>query len=426
MTFEQAEGWLHGLPRKASAPAAEMEKRLLARLGSPEKKLKFVHVAGTNGKGSTVAMLRSILAEAGYKVGSSISPFVLEFRERFMINGEMISREALAEETGRVMAAALAMQAEEGELPTEFAAVTALAIDWFAREGCDIVVLETGIGGRLDATNAIENTEVACILRIGRDHTDRLGETLAEIADHKCGIIKPGCTVISYPEQPQEALDEIVLMAEAAGCELVLPETEDLTLHKGRGLENRFEYGGYEVTLALPGRHQALNATVAIEAALELWRRGWEIEDEHILRGLYNTGFPARIEVMKREPLVIVDGCHNPDGAEALADTLRKARLGSLAAVIGMMRDKECEAALHKLADCFDYVYTVAPATPRAMDADELAALAKPIFGRVTACDTLADALELAEEDGYAGIVVCGSLYLAGEARELLRRGAKE
>ena len=420
MDHIQAEAWLHSLPHRTRMPGVESERQLLARLGNPEASLKFVHIVGTNGKGSTAAMLSSILQKAGYKVGCTISPFVLEFRERFQINGEMIPTDQLAAVTDQVRRAAEQMEAETGELPCEFAAVTAVALVWFAQSGCDIVVLEAGIGGRLDATNAVENTETVCITHIGLDHTDMLGETTGAIAAEKCGVFRPGRPVICYPEQPQDAFDEIVVRAHDMGCELVVPELEDLHPRRGRPLENRFDYGGYEVVLSLPGPHQQRNTMVVIETALALWRRGWDISDDAILQGLYAVHFPARVEVVRRDPLIIIDGCHNPDGAAALALTLRQAKLEGMACIMGMMKDKDCTGVLRQLTDSFDHLYTVAPAGPRAMDPDQLADLAKPFFGRATVCDSLADALELAWEDGFEGCVICGSLYLASEARAML------
>ena len=218
MKYEEALAWVHSLPRLAQRPGVENEKRLLAKLGHPERALKFAHIAGTNGKGSTSVMLASILRSAGYKTGLTVSPYVLDFRERFQIDGAMIGEEALAAILTRVRAAAEALRADGWDSLVEFDAVTAAALLWFAQEQCDIVVLETGLGGRLDATNAVENTLVACITAIGMDHTELLGDTLDAIAREKCGIFKSRCAAVCYPDQPQEAMDAIVQCAKAAGC----------------------------------------------------------------------------------------------------------------------------------------------------------------------------------------------------------------
>ena len=298
MDYEQALEWVHSLPRLAAHPGVENTRRLLEKLGNPEKSLRFVHVAGTNGKGSATVMLASVLHRAGYRVGASVSPYVLEFRERFLLDGEMISRETLAQILTEVRAAAEGLRAEGWDSLVEFDAVTAATLLWFARERCDIVCLEVGLGGRLDSTNAVENTLVACIMCIGRDHTELLGDTYAAIAGEKCGILKNNCTVISYPAQPQEAMDEITLRAAKAHCPLVAPDLQDLHIYKAPAFENRVNYGGYDLVVPFPGVHQAYNAAVVVEAALALCEKGFDISDEAILGGIAGARFPARIEVL--------------------------------------------------------------------------------------------------------------------------------
>ena len=398
MDYEQALEWVHSLPRLAAHPGVENTRRLLEKLGNPEKSLRFVHVAGTNGKGSATVMLASVLHRAGYRVGAGVSPYVLEFRERFLLDGEMISRETLAQILTEVRAAAEGLRAEGWDSLVEFDAVTAATLLWFARERCDIVCLEVGLGGRLDSTNAVENTLVACIMCIGRDHTELLGDTYAAIAGEKCGILKNNCTVISYPAQPQEAMDEITLRAAKAHCPLVAPDLQDLHIYKAPAFENRVNYGGYDLVVPFPGVHQAYNAAVVVEAALALCEKGFDISDEAILGGIAGARFPARIEVLSRRPLVVLDGAHNPDGARAL------------------------EEMLSALAPCFARVYTVRPDSPRALSAEALAALAKRHFPQVTACDSVEQALRLARGDAPEGLVVCGSLYLAAQARGLLTK----
>ena len=422
MDYEQALAWVHSLPRLAPHPGVENTRLLLEKLGNPEKSLKFVHIAGTNGKGSATVMLACVLHRAGYHVGASVSPYVLEFRERFLLDGEMIPRETLAQLLTEVRAAAQALHAEGWDSLVEFDAVTAATLLWFAREHCDIVCLEVGLGGRLDSTNAVENTLVACVMCIGKDHTELLGDTYAAIAGEKCGIFKNNCTVVSYPAQPQEAMDEITLRAADAHCPLVVPDLQDLHLYKAPAFENRFDYGGYDLVVPFPGLHQAYNAAVVVEAALTLCDRGFEIPDEAIMDGIAEARFPARIEVLSRRPLVVLDGAHNPDGARALSATLRGAGLSGLTAVIGILDGKQPDEMLAALAPCFARVYTVRPDSPRALSAEALAALAKRHFAQVKACETVEQALRLAREDAEAGLVVCGSLYLAAQARGLLTR----
>lgn len=422
MDYEQALAWVHSLPRLAPHPGVENTRLLLEKLGNPEKSLKFVHIAGTNGKGSATVMLACVLHRAGYHVGASVSPYVLEFRERFLLDGEMIPRETLAQLLTEVRAAAQALHAEGWDSLVEFDAVTAATLLWFAREHCDIVCLEVGLGGRLDSTNAVENTLVACVMCIGKDHTELLGDTYAAIAGEKCGIFKNNCTVVSYPAQPQEAMDEITLRAADAHCPLVVPDLQDLHIYKAPAFENRFDYGGYDLVVPFPGLHQAYNAAVVVEAALTLCDRGFEISDEAIMDGIADARFPARIEVLSRRPLVVLDGAHNPNGARALSTTLRGAGLSGLTAVIGILDGKQPDEMLAALAPCFARVYTVRPDSPRALSAEALAALAKRHFAQVKACETVEQALRLAREDAEAGLVVCGSLYLAAQARGLLTR----
>lgn len=419
MTSSEAIDWLHSLPRLGGGATLARMQALLRELGGPERQLRFVQIAGTNGKGTVAALTASILQKAGYKTGLTISPSVLEFRERFQIDGQMIPPETLARLTGEVKAAAERAAAAGGRMPVEFEAVTAVALLWFAREKCDIAVLETGLGGRYDATNTVQNTLVSAITRIGLDHTELLGDTLAAIAQEKSGIIKPGSIVVCYPNQPKEALREIVVEAGRQGCELVVPDLDDLTRRHGPPFSNRMDYGGYEVLLPFVGAHQACNAMMAVEIALALCRKGLAIEDEAILAGLESARMPARIEILRREPLVLLDGCHNPDGTAALAGVLREEKAAGLTAVLGMLADKKVEEALKNLSGCFARVYTVTPNNPRAMPAGELARLAGRYFAWVQPCESLPGALSdaLAEE---RDLVVCGSLYLAAEARGLL------
>lgn len=410
--------WLQSLPRLSGEPGLDRMKALLAALGDPQKRGRYVHIAGTNGKGSVAAFTANILQKAGFKTGLTISPYVLDFRERFQIDGQMILPETLERLAAKVRAAAETL----AETPVQFEAVTALALCWFDEEHCDVAVLETGLGGRFDATNAVENTLVAAITRIDLDHTELLGDTVEKIAAEKAGIVKPGCIAVTYPVQEKEALQAIAAACIREKADLVAPEAEDIHLRRGGLFENRMEYGGYEVNLALPGAHQACNAAMAIEIALALWRQGLDIPDEAILKGLEATRFPARIEVLRRQPLVLLDGSHNPAGAAALAATLGAQKLPQKpAAVLGVLADKAAAEMLRALGDSFSTIYAVTPDCPRAMSADELARLASQELPEVPVypCADLGQALDTALGLPQ-GAVVCGSLYLAAQARPML------
>lgn len=432
MTTQQAIEALHALPRMGQgAPGLARMQNLCDHLGNPEKELQCIHIAGTNGKGSLAAMTSSILTAAGYKTGLTISPYVVDFRERFQIDGEMIPPRTLANLTEKVLDAIDAIETEGGEKPVEFEAVTALAFLWFAREKCDLVVLETGLGGRCDATNVVPHKLVAAITKIGYDHMEVLGDTLDKIAAEKAGIIKEGTVVVNYPDQPAEAMGPILTAAAEAHTSIITPDKDDLTLLRGKRLENRIDYGGYRAALGLPGTHQANHAAMAVEIALALWREfGYDISDDAILQGLADARMPARIEVLRRHPLLLLDGCHNPDGAKMLAETLTRADFEeNLVGVLGVLADKDYKDMLSDLAPCFAKIYTVTPNCPRALSAEELQKEAR-FHTDAEAADSVADAIrkavDYADENNLAGVVVCGSLYLAAEARPLLLKEAEK
>lgn len=432
MTTQQAIEALHALPRMGQgAPGLARMQNLCDHLENPEKELQCIHIAGTNGKGSLAAMTSSILTAAGYKTGLTISPYVVDFRERFQIDGEMIPPRTLANLTEKVLDAIDAIEGEGGEKPVEFEAVTALAFLWFAREKCDLVVLETGLGGRCDATNVVPHKLVAAITKIGYDHMEVLGDTLDKIAAEKAGIIKEGTVVVNYPDQPAEAMGPILTAAAEAHTSIITPDKDDLTLLRGKRLENRIDYGGYRAALGLPGTHQANHAAMAVEIALALWREfGYDISDDAILQGLADARMPARIEVLRRHPLLLLDGCHNPDGAKMLAATLTRADFEeNLVGVLGVLADKDYKDMLSDLAPCFAKVYTVTPNCPRALSAEELQKEAR-FHTDAEAADSVADAIrkavDYADENNLAGVVVCGSLYLAAEARPLLLKEAEK
>ena len=432
MTMQQAVEALHALPRLgAGQPGLARMQNLLAHLGNPEKDLPCIHIAGTNGKGSLAVMTASILTAAGYKTGLTISPYVVEFRERFQINGEMIPARTLAALAQKVLGAVDAIRQEGGDPPVQFEAVTALALLWFAKENCDFVVLETGLGGRYDATNAVPRKLVAAITRIGYDHQELLGDTLAEIAAEKAGIIREGCPVICYPDQPDEAMGPILTAAAEAHTAIITPDKEDIRRLPGKRLENRIDYGGYRAALGLPGAHQANHAAMAVEIALALWREyGYEIPDDAIEAGLAAARMPARIEVLRRRPLLLLDGCHNPDGAKALAETLQAAQYEeNLVGVLGMLADKDYKTMLEMLAPCFAKVFTVTPDCPRALSGADLQREAR-FYMDAEAAPTVPRALRAAvryaEDHNLAGVVVSGSLYLAAEARPWLCKEAEK
>lgn len=423
MDYCEAKNYIKKAVRFGSKLGLEAISALCARLGSPQDTLRFVHVAGTNGKGSVCAMISSILQKAGYKTGLFLSPHMSEHRDSLRINGDMMGQDVFAVTMTDVKTAADTL-ASEGICATEFELLTACALLWFCRSGCDIVVLETGLGGRLDATNVVTTTLVSVITAISMDHMQYLGDTIRKITREKCGIIKPGGVTVCYPEQSEEAVDIIRAAAVKNGNIIIIPdigqlETEDC------GLEGtQIAYRGRSARLHLQGSHQTRNAVTAIETVWALRERfGFHLPDEAIVCGLEAAYLPARQEILTCKPLIMLDGAHNLQGIEALADTIRASFAGRrLAVVMGMLRDKqynECIAVMARLSGRF---CAVQPDNPRALDAAEVAEVAKAHGGAARAYDNADDAvraaLEFCGEEG--AVVICGSLYMADQMRKVV------
>lgn len=401
---------------------------LLERLGRPQDALRFVHVAGTNGKGSTCAYIESILREAGYRTGLFTSPFIIRFEERIRVDGADIAPSDLVEITLKVRDAAETQFAETGEHPTEFELMTAVALVHFAQSACDLVVLEVGLGGRLDSTNVIDAPEVCVIARIGFDHTDLLGTELSQIAAEKAGIIKPGAAVVSYPQDPS-ARTVIQRAAESAGCALVEPDLSALEVSGGIACGCRtFSYKGRTFRTRMLGGYQPANAAVAVEAVEMLGKRGWNIPDEAVERGIASAFWPGRFEVRGArgaQPTVVIDGGHNPQGARALADSLKDAFPDrSFTFVMGVLADKDYRAMIDALAPLARAFVCVAPDNPRALAADDLAeavrtqARAHSVSLEATVARDMAQAVGIARRLAGAEGVMCvfGSLYALSAA----------
>ena len=423
MTYEEALSVINARLQFGVKPGLERVSALLARLGDPQQRLKFVHVAGTNGKGTTCTLISSALCRAGYRTGLYTSPYVLDFRERFQIDGEMILPEELIEEVERVAPAAEAVEAA-GEPVTEFEFITALALDWFARRHCDVVVLEVGLGGRFDATNVIDVPEVAVITSISLDHTAILGDTLEQIAFEKGGIIKAGGRVVLYPDQGPGVRETVEALCRERGAALTVPDLSRVT-ETGASIEGTsFTLDGAAYRTPFLGEHQVKNAVTAL-AALELLKtRGFALSEEDVRAGLEQAFIPARMEILHREPLCLLDGGHNPGCAAALKDALERYVPGRRVAILGIMADKDSREYLRLVGPLFDEIFTLAPDNPRALDAESLAQVAREFCPRVTPTQTVGEALAramkaLGNEDS---LIVCGSFYLAGEIRVPLQR----
>ncbi len=416
MNYQEALAYLDGVAFFGSKPGLSRTRRLLEELGSPQKGLKFVHIAGTNGKGSCAAMTASVLKAAKYKTGLFTSPYLRRFNERMQINGKEIPDEALADIVTRIRPLAEAM---EDDRPTEFELMTAAALLWYAEERCDIVVLEVGLGGRFDATNVIDAPEAAVIMNIGLDHTTVLGDTVEQIAFEKAGIIKPGCDVVLF-EQQESVAEVIRRRCAEEGAVLHTADFSQLRSEFDSLYGQSFTYKGEPYALPLLGSHQLKNAAVVLETVDVLRKRGWALEQSDVEHGLYAVHWPGRFELLSDEPPFIVDGGHNPQCAGTVAESLlHYFPDGRRILLLGILRDKDYPALTEILDPAADEYVCITPASPRALPAEELAEHLKRFGKPVTVCGSIRDGVSTALERCGADGMVCaaGSLYSVGEIR---------
>ena len=423
MTYEEARGYLDYINKAGIILGLESMEHLLDELGNPQDQLKFIHIAGTNGKGSVLAYLSTILKEAGYKVGRYISPTLFSYRERIQVNEEYISREAVSCYVEKIKQAVERMQEKGMSVPTIFEVETAMAFLHFVDKKCDIVVLETGMGGDTDATNVIRTTVMEVLVSISKDHTAFLGNTLAEIAGHKAGIIKPGTVVVSAKQDP-EAME--VIQAKANQCNAVLKvadweKAEEITY----GLEEqRFSYGeDKDICIHLGGSYQIKNAVIACVCVQAMRELGYQISDAQMRSGFAKTVWNGRFTVIRKEPMVIIDGAHNPDGAAELERSICQCLSDQkIYGICGVFKDKEYDQVLKKILPHLESVVTIqTPGNPRALPAKELAEAAKKYCQDVQAetdiQKAVSDSIQKAKEEG--GVVLAfGSLSFLGEIRK--------
>lgn len=418
--------YVEGLNRYGCVPGLESIRELCARLHDPQEKLRFIHIAGTNGKGSVLAYVSTILQTAGYKVGRYISPALSDYRERFQINGKMIPKNQFSLYLEQVKAAAEQMAAEGLPHPTQFEVDTAFAFLYFLDKKCDIVVLETGMGGLTDATNLIRTTICAVLTPVGMDHMAVLGGSLEEIARQKAGIIKENCTVVTCG-QKEEAMRVIRQEAEQRDCPLRIADISGITNVKYGLMKQRFTYGRHknlEITLA--GQHQTANAALAVEVSEALLAAGFSIPDEALRRGLLETKWPGRFSVMGKNPLFVLDGAHNEDGAAALAQSVKfYFSHKKIIYIMGILADKEYDKIIRITAPYAEQVITVTPPhNPRALGGYELAQAVKEYHPSVTVADSLQESVEmaclLAGGDKNTVVIVFGSLSFLGEMMNII------
>ena len=419
MNVNEAIEYIHSVFWKGSIPGLSRTQELLRRMGNPEKKLKFVHIAGTNGKGSTAAMTASILQQAGYTVGLYTSPYIYRFHERMQVNGVEITDEELVEVTEFVKPFADAME----QSPTEFELVCGIAFEFFLRKKCDIVVLEVGMGGALDATNVIECPEVAVITNIGLDHTEVLGDTLEKIAATKAGIFKEnGHAVIYRGSESVEKVFEDICAEKNVHLKKANFDGLNLISHS---LEGQIFDCGNRKALSLPllGAHQLKNAAVVLGIMDTLQAKGWNISEDHIREGLRLTRWPGRFDIVGRDPLFIIDGGHNPQCIDALVvniqDYLKDRRV---IALTGVLADKDYGDMYKPVMPLVQEFVCVTPPNPRKLESTELAAHLTAVGAKATACASIEEGVRTAISlAGNDGVVLCfGSLYTIGSIKEAL------
>lgn len=414
MTYQEALNYIHGVSNFFCKPGLDRIRELCEGLGNPQNELKFIHVGGTNGKGSFCAMTDSILRAAGYKVGLYTSPYVREFNERMRVNGDNITNDTLARITEKVKQVAEKMS----DSPTEFELITAIAFEYFIEEKCDIVILEVGMGGRLDATNIIPTPEIAVITGVAIDHTAFLGDTIEQIASEKAGIIKEKSTAIFGGENIDA---EKVIKEEVIKKQSILYKTDYSRLKiKNSDLGGTmFDYRDRcELKISLLGSYQPKNAAIVLDAIDILSRRGFSIKEEDIRRGLLDARWPARFEIIGKDPMIIFDGAHNPQGIDAAVKSV-KTYFGDKRVVVlsGVLRDKDYNKIANSICTIANKVFTITPDNPRALSAKEYARLYREKGIEATACGSIEEAIlqgkKLAYENGTA-LLCLGSLYTYG------------
>ncbi len=424
MNYKEALAFVEEINSIGIVPGLDSIKALCAELENPQESLKFVHVAGTNGKGSTVAYISTILKNAGYKVGRYVSPTIFEYRERIQVNGRNITQKAFAEGMECVKKACERLVAKGMSHPTPFEVETALMFWYFRNMQCDIVVLETGMGGRLDATNLVKNTLVAVITSVGMDHMQFLGKTLEEIAFQKAGILKNNCCVVCM-KQRDGVMQVVEKEAQKKNCVFRTADAKKAA-HVRFGIEKQqFDYAGMKkLEISLAGPFQIANAVLALEAVAALSEIGFTISEKAIRMGLKETKWPGRFTLVSRKPIFIVDGAHNEDAATKLANSIEFYFTNRrIIYIMGVLKDKEYDKIINLTHKYADQIITITPpGNPRGMQALDLAREISKVHDQVTAVDSLEEAVEisklLAGKDDV--IIAFGSLSYLGNLMKIL------
>ena len=425
MNYEEARSYLNNAALKGSVYGLESITALLEELSNPQDRLKFIHISGTNGKGSTLAFISTILKTAGYKVGRYVSPTVVCYRERIQINEEYIEKEALARLTSQVAEAVDRVIKKHGFTPTAFEIETAISFLYFVEKNCDIVTLETGLGGLTDATNVVTSTILAVIASISKDHTALLGDSYDSIAYNKAGIIKPGIPVVTTRQNP-EAYNRIEATAKEKNSKLTLADSANVKNVNKDDLTLIFDYEGNKNTYKglrcnLSGIYQLDNACLAIEAIDALRELGYNVEDDAIYAGIKATKWVGRFTKIHDNPTIIIDGAHNPGAALKLRETVDFYFTNKpITFIMGVLKDKEYDSILEVMLPCAKNVVTITPNNPRALDAESLAKQINSKGVQAVAAGSVKEAISMAiDRAGKDSIILSfGSLYYLGEVIE--------
>lgn len=417
MNYQETISFIENTENQKRQKDNKRMETLMSALGNPQDKLHFIHVGGTNGKGSCVASLTSILKEAGYKVGMYTSPHLIKYEERMMVDGKCISRKKLIELASKLKETIEALNIK----PTVFEKLTAIGFMYFLEKKCDVVVLEVGLGGRLDATNIIKNPDLCVLMNIGLEHTEVLGDTIEKIAKEKAGIIKRNCDVVAYRSNIK-AIKVFKEVVKTKHANLRIVDFNKITIKK-EGLNGQaFDYDDLKnIKLSLLGTHQFYNASTIIEACKVLKQKGYKLTNKNIKDGLKNTVWDARLSILNRKPLFILDGAHNPQCAEALKASLPKL-LGNKKAIIlcGMLKDKDYSSVMKMMIPFAKEFICLTPLSNRALSGKDLANYLIKKKQIASSVNTIDDGIKLALNKAKANdvIIAFGSLYLAGYIAE--------
>ncbi|MEG1835582.1 MAG: folylpolyglutamate synthase/dihydrofolate synthase family protein [Oscillospiraceae bacterium] len=412
MNYQEAVDYIHSLLKFGIKPGLERISALLNALSNPQNDLKYIHIAGTNGKGSTSTMISEILSCEGKKVGLFTSPYVFDFCERIKVNGENIPQNELAKTVATVKNAVNSIL-KDGIEPTEFEVITACAILYFKETKCDIAVLEVGLGGRFDSTNIIPPPIASIITSISLDHTQILGDTVEQIAMEKCGIIKNSSKIITTSRQDEKALKIIKETANNKECDLYIGKVQDAEILNENIFGTDFLFDGLKIHLPLVGSHQVENAVGVITCIKAIGG----ISDKSIVCGIEKTKIPARMEIIEKSPTVLIDGGHNEECSVALSDMLKRFVRSKITVVIGMMADKDCEHYLKNVLPLCDAVILTNPSNPRAISPNELEKIAKKYCDNITIEENPKKAFKMAKDITKKEdmVLVCGSFYLLSD-----------